>query len=340
MPPSTPKKKHLTRDERLRIQTLRSINMSYGDIARHLHVTERQVQHACGTEHPTPLKRSGRPGLLSNEQKRVLIEFVCLSKLNRRLTYTQLSAAFDWDVSVYAIRHALQKAGFKRYAARAKPPISEQNRVNRLAWARDHLNWTREQWCAILWTDETWVTAGRHTKTWITRRPGEELDPTCIVEKIPKKKGWMFWGSFNGATKGPCLFWEKEWGSINQQTYCERIVPLIHGRIRMNPHLQLMQDGAPGHAAGDAKQELEERGISVIFWPAYSPDLNPIETVWNQMKDYIQDKFPEKLSYDQLRNAVREAWDTITVRQLGELIDSMRERCQAVIDANGMHTKF
>ena len=43
---------------------------------------------------------------------------------------------------------------------------------------------------------------------------------------------------------------------------------------------------------------------------------------------------------ESLRTAVQEAWKEITVEQLNELIDSMRERCQTVIDANGMHTKF
>jgi len=43
----------------------------------------------------------------------------------------------------------------------------------------------------------------------------------------------MFWGSFSGALgKGPAIFWEKEWGSINKESYCEHIVPLIHGWIR------------------------------------------------------------------------------------------------------------
>jgi len=41
----------------------------------------------------------------------------------------------------------------------------------------------------------------------------------------------------------------------------------------------LMQDGAPGHAAGDTSIELWERGIEAIRSPAYSPDLNPIEKV-------------------------------------------------------------
>jgi hypothetical protein len=103
----------------------------------------------------------------------------------------------------------------------------------------------------------------------------------------------------------------------------------------MNPHLQLVQDGALGHAAGETQQELQERGISMIFWPAYSPDLNPIEAVWNWMNDYaIQLHFGERLSYDQ---PIKEAWDSITKDQLNDLIASMPERCQAVIDSNGMH---
>ena len=40
-----------------------------------------------------------------------------------------------------------------------------------------------------------------------------------------------------------------------------------------------MQDGAPSYLAAYTKEELSERGIRIIFWPAYLPDLNPIETI-------------------------------------------------------------
>ena len=46
----------------------------------------------------------------------------------------------------------------------------------------------------------------------------------------------------------------------------------------------------------------------------------------------------DKLSYDQLRQAIREALDSITAEQLQELIDSMQQRCQNVINAQGGHT--
>jgi len=72
-----------------------------------------------------------------------------------------------------------------------------------------------------------------------------------------------------------------------------------------------MQDGAPGHAAGDTRTKLQERSIEVIFWPAFSLDLNPLERVWHIMKNYLQDNFPEHMSYDRLREAVKEAWSRV-----------------------------
>lgn len=78
-----------------------------------------------------------------------------------------------------------------------------------------------------------------------------------------------------------------------------------------------------------------------ITWPAFSPDLNRIEMVWNWMKDWIQERYPDdhKLSYDALREVVRAAWDAVPERFLKGLIESMQARCQAVIDAEGGHTK-
>lgn len=103
-----------------------------------------------------------------------------------------------------------------------------------------------------------------------------------------------------------------------------------------------MQDGAPGHAAKDTLAELECRGITVIEWPSYSPDLNPIETIWNKMKDWLQDHYDNlySLSYDRLREAVQAAWNYITEETVKDIIDSMPARCQAVIDAGGGHTRY
>jgi len=66
------------------------------------------------------------------------------------------------------------------YIALRKPPIPEKNRLLRLIFALEHLEWTEKQWAAILWSDETWVTAGNHRKTYVTCMAKEALNPTCI----------------------------------------------------------------------------------------------------------------------------------------------------------------
>jgi transposase len=108
----------------------------------------------------------------------------------------------------------------------------------------------------------------------------------------------------------------------------------------MTSDLIFMQDNAPGYAA--TIQELQERGINTMTWPPFPLDLNPIETVWNWMKDYIQHKYRalDNLTYDILRTIVKEAWEAITTEQLYELIESKQQRCKDVISAEGRFTKW
>ena len=124
------------------------------------------------------------------------------------------------------------------------------------------------------------------------------------------------------------------------ESYIEHIIPVLDDWLQQHPELKFMQDGAPGHKGGMTQTEITRRCMPMISWPPYSPDLNPIETIWDRMKDYIQDNFPERMVYDQLRRAVQEAWDSITTDQLKELMDGMHDRCQAVIDANGNQISY
>jgi hypothetical protein len=240
------------------------------------------------------------------------------------------------------IRTALRHRGYGRYIARRKPDVSAKNQEFRLAFATEHLTWTKEQWSQILWSDESWINDTHHRRTWVTRNLSEAYDPTCVIPKVSKKPGWMFWGSFHGSIKGPGLFWEKEWGTINEVSYSEHVVPIVASYIQSHPGLIFQQDNASGHRARSVREKFQELGVPIIIWPAYSPDLSPIEALWNLMKDWIEATYGdlEKYSLKKLRQIVAESWDNITSEQLDELIDTMPARCQAVIDAGGLCTKW
>ena len=79
------------------------------------------------------------------------------------------------------------------------------------------------------------------------------------MEKVRKSLGWMFWGSFVGIEEVPCLFWEKEGGSISSESYSQRIVPPIDGMVTMRPWLSVMQDNAPAHSSAETNEEMRVR---------------------------------------------------------------------------------
>ncbi len=231
-PPCTPVRKQLTRDLRLQVRTLHDVGFQYARIASSLDISQGQVRYALNHRLTPQNKLSGPSSMINDDAGKILIDFVCASRLHRRMPYFRVAYELNWNVSERVVQHYLELHGFRRHEARRKPYISEHNRLARLAWAYEHLSWTREQWNRILWTDETWVT-NRHGKIWVTRRAGEEYDDTCVTDKEAKPHGWLFWGCFSGGLGlGPGLFWEKSWGSINQASYVEHTVPQIVAWIR------------------------------------------------------------------------------------------------------------
>jgi len=135
---------HLTQDQRRDCQLLRSIGWRYRQIQEKIRFSQHQIQYAC-TSPPIPTKRPGRPPSLTQAQIEDLIGYVWMSARNRRLSFQQLADELDLGVGRKAIRAALVKKGFHRCLAMRKPPISGRNRVIRLQWAQEHVNWTQEQ---------------------------------------------------------------------------------------------------------------------------------------------------------------------------------------------------
>jgi hypothetical protein len=187
----TPKQTHeLTRDQRLRVQTLfNDANFTVSQIALQTGYTPRQIRYAL--EHRlTPQKRkTGRKGLLNTLQRKRLIQWVTASQENRETPWIEVPGILGLDCGEYAIRTAFKKEGFVRRLSRKKPPLTEEHRRKRLEWAQEHLNWIDEQWDTILWSDETWAQPGKHTRIWITRRIGESevYNKDCVQSRSQRK---------------------------------------------------------------------------------------------------------------------------------------------------------
>jgi transposase len=199
-------------------------------------------------------------------------------------------------------------------------------------------------WDQILWSDETWAQPGRHKKVWVTRKKGQEevYHPDCVEPKVQRKIRWMFWGCMSGKYgKGPGIFFEKQWEGITQESYSEHILPQVAEYMRTHPGLLFQQDNAPGHRAKFTKEILEYYGIPTMWWPPNSPDLAPIENIWDEQKDWIEIIDPEvHRNYRRLRTIVSGAWDQVSNEVVIREIRTMHDRCLAVIAAKGGYTKY
>ncbi len=102
----------------------------------------------------------------------------------------------------------------------------------------------------------------------------------------------------------------------------------------------LMDDNALEHAANDTRVKLRELGIERLPWPPALPDLNPIENIWQIMKQQLRKYTPAFTTVAQLQEAVQKEWDAIDWYCILKLIESMPARIQAVHAAKGGHTKW
>jgi DDE superfamily endonuclease len=113
------------------------------------------------------------------------------------------------------------------------------------------------------------------------------------------------------------------------------------------PGMTFMQDNAPVYTAKKVSKWFEEPAIPVLDWTLYSPDLNPIEHCWAKMKQWIPEHYPQlkemgesQAAYDELAWVIVEAWKAIPQDYINDLIKSMDNRVNAVLDAKGWHTKY
>ena len=218
--------------------------------------------------------------------------------------------------------------------------LTPARRRNRLAWVNTHVQWRRAEWRTVrLFTDESrfqlHIADGRQR---IWRRTGERYADACVVRRVAHGGGGVLvWAGISHGHRTQLYFVE---GNLNAVRYRDEILrPIVIPFVEQN-YLILQQDNARPHVARVCMNFLEAENIRVLEWPAYSPDLSPIEHIWDILDRRVRHRVPLPANIGQLRDALAEEWENIPQVTIDNLVHSMRRRCLAVQQANGGHTRY
>ena len=108
--------------------------------------------------------------------------------------------------------------------------------------------------------------------------------------------------------------------------------------ISREKKIYMQMDNARIHWTLDALRFYKENNIVVIDWPAYSPDLNPIENVWAYIKGKLSGK--KFISMKQIETEIIKILESIPKIQLEKTCESIYDRIGDCIEMKGGLTNY
>ena len=143
----------------------------------------------------------------------------------------------------------------------------------------------------------------------------------------------LAWVSFAGTDKAPLAFLE------GKQDVAQYIKTLEDTLLPISEELLLswgfIQDCAPCRRARVPKRWMFGNFISVLEWPPYLPDINPIENLWGILVRSVYSHQKQFNDVDYLSACIRDDWDEINKDTVDALVKYMQKRCVEVVLAKG-----
>lgn len=308
-----------------------TFNVSQSTISR---LWDRYLQHRSTRDLP----RSGRPRVTTAAQDR----YIRVRHLRDRFTTaTSTASSIPWRrrISDQTVRNRLRDAGIRARRPVRGVILNQRHRQTRLQWARAHRVWPQQRWRTVWFSDESRFLLQRADgRARVYRRRNERFAANCIQE-VDRFGGGsvMMWAAISHTGKTNLVHVN---GNLTAQRYCDEILqPHVLPFMQNNGRI-FQQDNARPHTARITTAFLQRNNVDVLPWPSKSPDLNPIEHLWDELDRRVRQRQPPPQSLQQLVNALQAEWANIPEQVIRNLTSSMGRRCQAVIDANGGHTRY
>ncbi|XGW27423.1 hypothetical protein V3C99_007766 [Haemonchus contortus] len=304
----------LTNEDRIRIDALRHLGKSSLQTSRELNISKSTVASVVKKQSTNvPKKKPGRKPTPSERDKRRLINMAS----NSTRTARGFAADCGFSVSKWTVARVLKSSDhIASQKMKSAPRLTQSHREKRLLFARNEMN---KDWKKVIFSDEKKFNGDGPD---LNHSYWRDLRKEPLLMSRGNFGGFslMVWGAFcSDGTVGiqftSCKVKSQDYQSLPGKT----LVPFTNNT---NKNYVFMQDSASIHATRSTLSYLQSNNIPLLSWPACSPDINPIENIWDVLvrKIYANGRVYDNVK--SLRRAITMEWKSL----LKKLCDSMPDR--------------
>jgi len=324
----------LTLVERAAIVTLHKVGWIGCDIAQAIHCNKDTVSlwvNRWRDEHSVAdAERSGRPRCTTDDTDQ---EIGLLADKEPTNTPKDISRELQLPVSPHTVSRRLDEIGLYGRVQETEHDLSEFDIQRRLAFAHQYEKWTPDQWARVFFSDETNFYLGHHDRIYVRRPVGAAHDKK-YMRKEPQLHGKVsLWGCICAEGLGHAELYAGSLDSTRHRDILRHsLIPSFRQFYPDGPW-SFQQDNVRFHTTPDTITYLHNKGVTLVEWPPWSPDLNPIENLWNVLKARVYARFPQTM--EEMEQVIREEYAAVDLNFISHICRNMPRRLQLLLENEG-----